>query len=88
MNRNDWTHNLHFTFVFCVFLIVSVVYPLANLIFAVFQLKLFFVNKSSELGIASRTIKQSIEHGEANVQWMERNFDKIVHWLSRQEKGS
>lgn len=53
------------------------------LIFTYFQLKRFAKSKYGDLGIATRALQQSIEHGEANIEWMERNFDKIVRWLRK-----
>ena len=47
-----------------------------------FQFKMFLKMKENEFGIALRTARQSIEQGEANVHWMERNSERIIKWLS------
>lgn len=49
-----------------------------------FQLRRFVHEESLDQGVTFRTVKQAIEQAEANVQWMEFNFEKIVEWLSRQ----
>ncbi|PSN54388.1 Aminopeptidase N [Blattella germanica] len=35
-----------------------------------------------ELGTATRAVEQAIEQAEANVKWMERNYEPIVRWLT------
>lgn len=47
------------------------------------ELKRFAKEHSKDLG---RTIKQSIERAQANVQWMERNKDTILNWLKNQKR--
>lgn len=42
------------------------------------ELKRFEKEHGKELG---RTIKQSIEKAEANVQWLAKNYITIVNWL-------
>lgn len=42
------------------------------------ELKRFEKVHGKELG---RTIKQSIEKAEANVQWLANNYKPIVEWL-------
>jgi len=33
------------------------------------------------LRTARREVKQVIEHGQSNVDWMEKNYEKIAQWL-------
>ncbi|PNF37827.1 hypothetical protein B7P43_G09236 [Cryptotermes secundus] len=35
-----------------------------------------------ELGTATRAVEQALEQAEANVKWMERNYEPIVRWLA------
>jgi len=48
------------------------------------QLKAFEAAHSSELGSSTRAVKQAIEAGEANVAWMEKNYQSIWTWLKIQ----
>lgn len=41
----------------------------------------------NDLQDESRSIKQILEHVQGNVNWMNRNYKNIVHWL-RREKNS
>lgn len=45
------------------------------------QLKRFAEDHKAELGTATRQVMQSIEQAEANIAWMDKNFDTIVWWL-------
>ena len=47
------------------------------------QLKAFEKDHASELGTATRTVRQAIEGGEANLAWMKKNYDTIWSWLRR-----
>jgi hypothetical protein len=35
-----------------------------------------------ELGAATRAMEQALEQAEANVKWMESNYEPIVKWLA------
>eukprot|EP00092_Neocalanus_flemingeri_P064412 GFUD01078167.1.p1 GENE.GFUD01078167.1~~GFUD01078167.1.p1 ORF type:complete len:930 (-),score=265.24 GFUD01078167.1:347-3136(-) len=48
------------------------------------NLKAFEASHSSELGPTERVVKQAIEVGEANVMWMEKNYQNIWKWLKLQ----
>eukprot|EP00090_Calanus_glacialis_P046064 TRINITY_DN885_c0_g1_i5.p1 TRINITY_DN885_c0_g1~~TRINITY_DN885_c0_g1_i5.p1 ORF type:complete len:807 (+),score=220.22 TRINITY_DN885_c0_g1_i5:315-2423(+) len=48
------------------------------------NLKEFSSAHSSELGSATRAVKQAIEKGEANVKWMEKNYQIIWTWMKTQ----
>ncbi|XP_022181225.1 aminopeptidase N-like isoform X1 [Myzus persicae] len=45
------------------------------------QLWQFYKDEYDHLGSARRSVLQSIENAEANVNWMERNFKTISNWL-------
>jgi len=48
------------------------------------KLKDFQSTHSSQLGSATRAVKQAIEKGEANVVWMKKNYQIIWQWLKTQ----
>jgi len=45
-------------------------------------LKQFASIHHHELGTATRAVEQALEQAEANVKWMERNYESIVRWLA------
>lgn len=49
------------------------------------QLKRFVAEYCGELG---RPVQQVLERTEANVQWMERNYQTIVNWLLVADKDA
>ena len=51
------------------------------------KLKDFQSSHSSELGSATRAVKQAIEKGEANVVWMNKNYQIIWTWMKNQKKN-
>lgn len=46
------------------------------------QLRQFASIHHRELGTATRAVEQALEQAEANVKWMERNYESIVRWLA------
>ncbi|XP_025415668.1 aminopeptidase N-like isoform X2 [Sipha flava] len=45
------------------------------------QLWQFYKDEEEYLGSAKRSVLQSIENAQANVNWMEKNFKTISNWL-------
>lgn len=43
----------------------------------------FAIEHQDELGSTTRTIRQVIEHAEANIRWVENNHATIRDWLQR-----
>ncbi|XP_015127700.1 aminopeptidase N isoform X1 [Diachasma alloeum] len=41
----------------------------------------FAQEHSEELGSATRAVQQSVEHAEANIRWLDRNYMTIRDWL-------
>jgi len=52
------------------------------------QLKAFEAAHKSELGSSERAVAQAIEKAEANVAWMEANYQPIWSWLKQQNQES
>merc|ERR1712108_124120 len=52
------------------------------------QLKSFEAAHKSELGSSERAVAQAIEKAEANVAWMEENYQPIWSWLKEQNQDS
>lgn len=52
-----------------------------NTIFDVKNLKEFKEENEHDLGTAMRTMNQAIEDAEANLKWMDTNYQTIVQWL-------
>merc|ERR1712032_1456097 len=50
------------------------------------ELKAFEAAHKSELGSSERAVAQAIEKAEANVAWMEANYQPIWSWLKEQNK--
>ena len=50
-------------------------------------MKAFEKEHASELGTATRTVRQAIEGGKANLAWMKRNYDIIWSWLREQNEN-
>merc|ERR1712098_293929 len=48
------------------------------------QLREFEAAHLSELGTSTRAVQQAIEAGEANLVWMEKNYESIWRWLQIQ----
>lgn len=48
---------------------------------SLFQLWQFYKDEQNHLGSARRSVIQSIENAQANVNWMENNFETISGWL-------
>ena len=51
-------------------------------------MKAFEKEHASELGTATRTVRQAIEGGEANLAWMKKNYDIIWGWLREQNENN
>jgi len=52
------------------------------------ELKSFEEKYRADLGSAQRAVSQAVEKGEANVAWMEANYESIWSWLKKQNKIS
>jgi len=52
--------------------------------FEIEQLREFADEHASELGTSTRAVQQAIEAAEANLMWMEKNYEKIWRWLEVQ----
>ena len=50
-----------------------------------FQIKRFADENEATLSSAQREVKQAIETTEANVKWMEKNYETIAAWLKNQQ---
>ena len=50
----------------------------------ILQLREFADEHVSELGTSTRAVQQAIEAAEANLMWMEKNYEKIWRWLEVQ----
>lgn len=50
-----------------------------------FQIKRFAGENEETLSSAQREVKQAIETTEANVKWMEKNYETIAAWLKNQQ---
>ena len=49
-----------------------------------FKIKNFADKNEETLTSAKRAVKQSIEGTEANIKWMEKNYEIIAEWLENQ----
>ena len=49
-----------------------------------FQLRQFFDEFRDQLGGGLRSVQQSIERAERNVEWMDKNYYQIQIWLKEQ----
>lgn len=45
------------------------------------QLWQFYKDEQNYLGSARRSVLQSIENAQANVNWMQKNYQTINNWL-------
>lgn len=45
------------------------------------QLWQFYKDEQDYLGSAKRSVLQSIENAQANVNWMQKNYHTINNWL-------
>jgi len=52
-----------------------------NTEFDIKELKAFQTKHKDELATSKRAVKQAIEAGEANVDWMESNYETVWTWL-------
>lgn len=68
--------------------IVKAVMEDRNTDFEVGELEAFAVEHAGDLGVAARSVAQSIEAGAANRAWMEKNYDDIRGWLHQQNKAA
>jgi len=59
-----------------------------NTDFHLAELKAFEAAHKSELGSSERAVAQAIEKAEANVAWMEANYQPIWSWLKQQNQES
>ena len=50
------------------------------------QIKRFQEKNEATLTTAQRELKQAVENGEANIAWMNKNYDKIGSWFQEQRK--
>ncbi|KFM56852.1 Aminopeptidase N, partial [Stegodyphus mimosarum] len=58
-----------------------------NTRFELSQLKDFYKQKQNNLGAAKRAFEQSVESAEANVRWMETNYQHLVDWLESMDSA-
>ena len=59
--------------------------PLKSMQCLFFQIKRFAGENEETLSSAQREVKQAIETTEANVKWMEKNYETIAAWLKNQQ---
>merc|ERR1711879_881043 len=59
-----------------------------NTRFSLNEIKRFAGENEETLSSAQREVKQAIETTEANVKWMEKNYETIAAWLKNQQKPS
>eukprot|EP00088_Acartia_fossae_P031208 TRINITY_DN3213_c0_g1_i1.p1 TRINITY_DN3213_c0_g1~~TRINITY_DN3213_c0_g1_i1.p1 ORF type:complete len:964 (+),score=231.16 TRINITY_DN3213_c0_g1_i1:49-2940(+) len=52
-----------------------------NTNFELNELKDFQKKHEGDLGTSERAVKQAIESGQANVLWMEKNYENVWNWL-------
>jgi len=52
--------------------------------FEIKNLRDFEMEHAAELGTSTRAVQQAIEAGEANLMWMEKNYESIWRWLKIQ----
>jgi len=52
------------------------------------ELKEFQRKNKDDLRTATRAVKQAIEAAEANLDWMDTNYEDIFTWLKQQNQGS
>lgn len=81
--RDKWDRVLQYigSSMFMVSNIVRSTFKRINSKYELADLKRFAEDNAKELGTATRQVKQSIEQAEANIEWMEKNYDTIVRWL-------
>ena len=48
------------------------------------QLKAFVAAHSADMSKATQAIKQSIETGEANTEWMKKSYEDVENYLKKQ----
>ena len=51
-----------------------------------FQIIRFKDENEATLTTAQREVKQAIENAEANIAWMDKNYENISNWLLEQRK--
>jgi len=56
-----------------------------NTRFSLNEIKRFAGENEETLSSAQREVKQAIETTEANVKWMEKNYETIAAWLKNQQ---
>lgn len=57
-----------------------------NTQFELDEIKRFQEKNEATLTTAQREVKQAIENAEANIAWMNTNYEKISSWLSEDNK--
>ena len=57
-----------------------------NLLISKFQIIRFKDENEATLTTAQREVKQAIENAEANIAWMDKNYENISNWLLQQRK--
>lgn len=57
--------------------------PLFNTI--CYQIKRFYEENKDTLTSAQREVTQAIETTQANVKWMDKNYEVIKAWLEKQK---
>ena len=48
------------------------------------QLKAFEAANSADMSKATQAVKQSIETGVANTEWMKNSYEDVVNYLKKQ----
>ena len=56
------------------------------LCFSFIQIQRFQSENEETLTTAQREVKQAIESAEANIDWMDKNYENISSWLLNQTK--
>ncbi|XP_034233896.1 aminopeptidase N-like isoform X2 [Thrips palmi] len=81
--RDKWDRVLQYlgSSMFMINNIVRSTFKRINSKYELMDLKRFAEDNKKELGTAARQVLQSIEQAEANIEWMDKNFDTIVWWL-------
>lgn len=82
--RNKWDHIREYlgSSLFTINNIVRSCTKRINSPFELGDLRQFASVHNRELGTATRAVEQALEQAEANVKWMERNYESIVRWLA------
>ncbi|KAE8736892.1 hypothetical protein FOCC_FOCC017652 [Frankliniella occidentalis] len=88
--RDKWERVLRYigTSTFMINNLVRSTFKRINGKYELMDLKRFAEDNKRELGTATRQVMQSIEQAEANIEWMDKNFNTIVWWLGNTTASS